>query len=87
MEVSELKNSNSKKTVISNLEIARSFFERGQGLLGRSHLDPQAGLWIPRCNSIHTFFMKFSIDCIFLDKNFPLGTSFEIGKNLKLEKR
>ena len=77
MEVSELKNSNSKKTVISNLEIARSFFERGQGLLGRSHLDPQAGLWIPRCNSIHTFFMKFAIDCVFLDKNLKVTAIYE----------
>ncbi len=69
MDVVELKDQARQKTLISKLEVARSFSERGRGLLGRQGLDPQAGLWILRCNSIHTFFMKFPIDCVFLDKN------------------
>ena len=27
------------------------------------------GLWIVPCNSIHSFWMKFDFDAIFLDKN------------------
>ena len=30
------------------------------------------GLLIKKCNSIHTFFMKFSIDVVFLDKNYKV---------------
>jgi hypothetical protein len=48
---------------------------RGKGLLGRSSLDSEeglwivlgAGLWIVPCPTIHTFFMKFAIDVVFLD--------------------
>lgn len=49
---------------------------RGRGLLGRASMDPDEGLWIVLgeglsmipCPTIHTFFMKFTIDVLFLDK-------------------
>lgn len=37
------------------------------GLLGTAELRSGEGLWIDHCNSIHTFFMKFAIDALFLD--------------------
>lgn len=49
--------------------VARSFSERARGLIGESRLPPGEGLLIERCNAIHTFFMQFPIDAIFLDKN------------------
>lgn len=55
--------------ILSQLEEATSFFQRAKGLLGRESLAEQQGLWIKPCNNIHTFFMKFNIDCIFVDKN------------------
>ena len=39
-----------------------------RGLLGRHGLDPGAGLLIRKTGSIHTFFMRFPIDAVFLDK-------------------
>jgi len=39
------------------------------GLLGRKNISPQEALIISRCNSIHMFFMRFSIDAIFVDRN------------------
>ena len=39
-----------------------------RGLLGRPGLDPGAGLLITKTGSIHTFFMRFPIDVVFLDK-------------------
>ncbi len=54
------------KVLLSDLKIARKFFERGRGLLGRSGLSAEEALWILRCNSIHTFFMRFAIDCVFV---------------------
>jgi len=47
----------------------RTFFERSRGLLGRVSMMRTEGLLIEPCNSIHTFFMLFSIDVVFLDKN------------------
>ena len=49
--------------------IADTFGSRMKGLLGRTHLNPQEALLITQCHSIHMFFMKFSIDAIFIDRN------------------
>ena len=48
---------------------ARSFFARGRGLLGRRSLSNKATMWIDPCNNIHTWFMQFPIDVVFVDKN------------------
>lgn len=56
-------------TVIAEkVAIAESFWQRLKGLLGRRGLDANETLWIQRCDSIHTFFMKFPIDVVFVDK-------------------
>ena len=47
---------------------ARGFFERGVGLLGRSHLPLDEALLLPACRSVHTWFMRFTIDLVFLDR-------------------
>jgi len=39
------------------------------GLLGHSCLREGEGLWLEPCSSIHTFFMRFPIDAVFLAKN------------------
>jgi len=40
-----------------------------KGLLGRDSLPRDEGLLIPRCASIHTWFMRFPIDAVFLDRD------------------
>lgn len=57
-----------QQVLITQLKEAKSFSERSIGLLGRSSLADNEALWIHHCNSIHTFFMRFTIDCVFLDK-------------------
>ena len=47
-------------------EIADNFFKRAKGLIGRDGLNPGEGMLIPKCNAIHTFFMRFPIDATFL---------------------
>jgi uncharacterized membrane protein (UPF0127 family) len=42
--------------------------ERRTGLLKHTGLEKGTGLWIVPCESIHTFFMKFAIDVIYLNK-------------------
>ena len=51
------------------LEVSRTVLERMRGLLGRRDLAPGGGMMIERCSSIQTFFMRFPIDVIFLDKD------------------
>jgi len=60
----------SGRVIVERLRVARSMSERMRGLLGRSGLPPGEGMLIERCSSIHTFFMKFSLDVIFLDRSF-----------------
>jgi uncharacterized membrane protein (UPF0127 family) len=55
-------------TLATSCEVARSFLARGRGLMGRDRLDPGAGLLIDPCSSIHTFFMRFPIDVVFIDR-------------------
>ena len=57
------------KVLASELRIADQMLSRMKGLLGSKGLSSQEALWIHRCNSIHTFFMKFPIDCVFLDQD------------------
>ena len=67
-----LKNENSKQILLSDLMIADKFWNRAIGLMGRRSLTADQGLWIHNCNSIHTCFMKFDIDCVFLDRNLKI---------------
>ena len=66
------------EVIATRAKIACDFRSRSVGLLNRSSLDDDEALLIKPCNSIHTFFMKFPIDVVFLDKN---------GKVLKIKKR
>ncbi len=50
-------------------DLARTFFARGLGLMGRSHLEAGQGLLIYPEWSIHTFFMRFPIDVLFMNKD------------------
>ncbi len=47
--------------------VARTFAARARGLIGAKPPPAGEGLLIPRCNAIHTFFMSFAIDAVFLD--------------------
>ena len=48
--------------------IAASPLARARGLLGRRELPPGDGLIIRPCNSVHSFFMAFPIDVIYVDR-------------------
>jgi uncharacterized membrane protein (UPF0127 family) len=50
------------------VEVAGSNVKRSRGLLGRKDLPRGEGMWIIPCEAIHTFFMQFPIDLIYLDK-------------------
>ncbi len=48
--------------------IANTPLSRLKGLLGRRGLKKDEALIIKPCNSIHTFFMRFPIDVLFIDR-------------------
>jgi uncharacterized membrane protein (UPF0127 family) len=55
------------KAIIPELIVADTFWKRSVGLLGRAQLKASQGLLLRPCDSIHTCFMRFTIDVIFLD--------------------
>jgi uncharacterized protein len=54
--------------VCSRCEVAESTIARMRGLLGRDGLEPGEGMLINPAPSVMTFFMRFSIDVVFLDR-------------------
>jgi uncharacterized membrane protein (UPF0127 family) len=51
-----------------DVDVADSSSKRRTGLLKHERLETGTGLWIVPCESVHTFFMKFPIDLVYLDK-------------------
>lgn len=57
-----------KNTVLAeNVFLAVTLLARMKGLLGRKELKEAGALLLKPCSSIHTFFMGFPIDVIFVD--------------------
>jgi uncharacterized membrane protein (UPF0127 family) len=52
---------------VAGVELATTRVERRRGLLGRNAIDPGSALVLAPCCSIHTAFMRFAIDVIFVD--------------------
>jgi uncharacterized membrane protein (UPF0127 family) len=59
----------SGRVVVSRLEAAFDSATRKKGLLGRDRLEPGTGLVIAPCGGIHTCFMRFPIDVLFLARD------------------
>ncbi len=55
--------------IADNIGCADSFFKRLKGLMFTKNLPAGHGLLIKPCQSIHTFFMKYPIDVVYLDGN------------------
>jgi uncharacterized protein len=56
------------RVVCDRCTLARDTYARMVGLLGRTGLEQGEGLLLQPAGSIHTFFMRFPIDAVFLDK-------------------
>ena len=56
-------------TIGDRIVVADTGLTRMVGLLGKTGLDPGAGLWITPSSGVHTIGMRFTIDVIGLDKN------------------
>jgi uncharacterized protein len=63
--------------VTRRLVRADRIWSRMRGLLGRGALAPGEGLWISPSNSIHMFFMRTTIDVVFIDEKLQVVRVFE----------
>jgi uncharacterized protein len=71
----------SKSTVLGDrIREARSFLARGRGLMFASGLNSGEGLLIDPCSSIHTFWMRFPIDVLYVDRD---GTILRADRAMK----
>jgi uncharacterized membrane protein (UPF0127 family) len=58
-----------RATVLAErVEVGTSLWAKFWGLMGRRSLEPGSALWLPGENGIHMFFMRFSIDAVFLSR-------------------
>lgn len=58
---------------------ANTAWSRLRGLIGHAPLNRTEGLFIANCRSVHTCFMGFALDIVYLDKN---GMICKIKKNM-----
>lgn len=63
-----LVNSNNGQVLAHHIEVAANFKKRLKGLLGRSGFKHGEALILSPCNWIHTCFMNFPIDILFVDQ-------------------
>jgi uncharacterized protein len=68
METGQLQSRNNDKILLASVTRASNAWERLRGLLGRPPLTASQGMLLCPCNSVHTFFMGYPIDVIYLDR-------------------
>ena len=62
-----------KNTILAeDVFIANTPFKRIKGLLGKKVFLPDQAIILDPCNSVHTFFMRFAIDILFVDKDYKV---------------
>lgn len=47
--------------------LAHTWWARLRGLMGKKEFKPGEGLVLSPCNAVHTCFMRFAIDVVFID--------------------
>lgn len=81
-----------KNTLLTKVSIQNTFFKKLKGLMFKNKEETKIPLFFPNCNNIHTCFMRFPIDIIYLkciekkkDKNlfYYNGIIVKLIQNLK----
>jgi uncharacterized protein len=58
--------------LVCRCRVATSFVSRFRGLMGTAELPRGSGLLFPGTSSVHTHFMRFPIDVVFLDSEWRI---------------
>ena len=74
--------------LVNQVKAADTFIKRLLGLMGAENLSEQEGLFLENCSSIHCFFMKTTIDAVYLSKDLKVLEietlrPWSIGKRVK----
>lgn len=70
-------NSTQNNIISKDAKVADNFFSRSIGLLSKKTLSESESLVIKPCCSIHTFFMRFDIDVLFVGINGKIIALYE----------
>jgi uncharacterized protein len=65
----QLVDADTGEVIVAKLEVADTFWRRFRGLQFRPKLAADEGLLLTPCRSIHTHWMRFSIDVALLDED------------------
>ncbi len=76
----EMKLKKGESILIASCKLAETFFPRFMGLMGKKHLPEDEAVAFPKCNSIHTFFMRMPIDVVFVSNE---GKVVQVFSSLK----
>ncbi len=68
------------EVLAEKIELARTFFKRLKGLMFRPVMPADTALLLAPCPQIHTCFMRFDIDVLFLAED---GTVLYVKENMK----
>ena len=74
-----LVNARTGEVVAAEVEVADTRETRRRGLLGRQSMNPSSALILLPCFSIHTAFMKFPIDAVFVNRE---GVVVKVARNM-----
>jgi uncharacterized membrane protein (UPF0127 family) len=64
-----VRNADRGTVLATRARLASSFVSRFFGLMGRKRVDEGGGLLLTRSASIHSFFMRFRFDAVFIGKD------------------
>lgn len=70
-------NSTQNKLLAEDVKLADNIISRTFGLIPKKNMLQDEGLIIKPCCSIHTFFMRFTIDVLFVDRRNQIVGMYE----------
>ena len=68
MKIISVRNATRGSLIGDRIELADTAATRRKGLLSRNRLAPGEGLWITPCPAVHSFFMRFALDLVYVDR-------------------
>jgi uncharacterized protein len=71
-DLKQLVNLSNGRIIAKQVKEANSFWQRFRGLMFTRTFPSGGALYIKPCRSIHTFFMNYAIDVMYLDANFQI---------------
>jgi hypothetical protein len=75
-----LRNSTTGTIIATRIDLLTGFFQRAVGLLARTRVQRDEGVWLSSCRAIHTIGMRHTIDVMFVDRD---GCVLRIDRNVR----